>query len=171
MKQYCLICCLLLGIAVAHASAEQQPHAAPGRTDHQQQYESVEERRIMESIRDTDSFVTREKENVEDRKKELKRMEAEVDKKIDQLTRLRNEITKLLEQKSEEEEKRVTELARVYEKMTAEKAAAVMGSIDQDLAIAILTKMKTKSAAKILGNMEREKAARLTTGFSTLDKP
>jgi len=30
MKQYCLICCLLLGIAVAHASAEQQPRRPAG---------------------------------------------------------------------------------------------------------------------------------------------
>lgn len=171
MKRYCLICCLLLGIVAAQVWAEERSSAAPGPKDRQQQYESVEERRIMGNIRDSVSFTSQEKENIEDRKKELKRMEVEVDKKIDQLTRLRDQIAKLLEQKSEEENKRVTELARVYEKMTAEKAAAVMGSIDQELAIAILAKMKTKSAAKILGSMEREKAARLTTGFSTLDAP
>ena len=80
-------------------------------------------------------------------------------------------LEKLLEQKNAEEEKRVTELAKVYEKMTAEKAATVLGTLDQELAIALLAKMKTKSAAKILNNMERDKAAKLTTGFSTLETP
>ena len=57
----------------------------------------------------------------------------------------------------------------MYEKMTSDKAALVLGSLDQELAVPILTKMKTKSAAKILNNMDREKAAKLTTAFSTLE--
>jgi len=134
-----------------------------------QQYGSVEERRIMDTLQGDGVPFAREREDLENKKKELKRLEGEVDKKIEQLNQLRVRIEKLLEQKSAEEQKRIGELAKVYEKMTSEKAAMVMGSVEQELAISILAKMKTKSAAKILNNMEREKAAKLTTAFSTLD--
>lgn len=134
-----------------------------------QQYGSVEERRLMDTLQGDGVPFAREREDLENKKKELKRLESEVDKKIEQLNQLRVRIEKLLEQKSAEEQKRIGELAKVYEKMTSEKAAMVMGSVEQELAISILAKMKTKSAAKILNNMEREKAAKLTTAFSTLD--
>jgi len=136
----------------------------------EQQYGSVEERRIRESLEaGGNAPFAREREEMENKKNELKRLEGEVDKKIEQLNQLRVQVEKLLEQKEAEEQKRTLELAKMYEKMTAEKAAVVLGTIDQQLAISILAKMKTKSAAKILNNMEREKAAKLTTAFSTLD--
>ena len=98
-------------------------------------------------------------------------MEAEVDKKLDQLGRLRLQIEQLLAQKDQAEQQRAAELAKMYEKMSAEKAAAVLASLDQELAIAILGRMKTKSAARILNSMERDRAAKLSTAFSTLDDP
>jgi len=124
----------------------------------------------MESLQgENTSLFAKEREDLENKKKELKRLEIEVDKKIDQLNQLRLGIEKLLATRDAEELKRIQELAKMYEKMTAEKAAMVLGTVDQKLAISILAKMKTKSAAKILNNMDREKAAKLTTDFSTLD--
>jgi flagellar motility protein MotE (MotC chaperone) len=139
-------------------------------TAQEQRYDSVEERRILEAIKATGKGqFADEKAAIEQRQKELKRLESEVDKKIDQLNQLRVKVEQLLQQKEAEEQKRVIELAKVYEKMTAEKAAVVLGNLDIPLAVSILSTMKIKSAAKILNNMERDKAAKLTTAFSTLD--
>jgi flagellar motility protein MotE (MotC chaperone) len=163
---------LLVAIGLLHPAAGQEQAAteAPAKTQQDQQYGSVEERRIMESLQAGGaSPFARERDELDNKKKELKRLESEVDKKIEQLNQLRVRIEKLLEQKDAEEQKRTLELAKMYEKMTADKAAMVLGTVDQELAISILAKMKTKSAAKILSNMERDKAAKLTTAFSTLD--
>ncbi len=150
--------------------AEKQTTTDSIKTDQEKQYGSVEERRLMESLQgENASPFAKEREELENKKKELKRLESEVDKKIDQLNQLRLGIEKLLAQKDTEELKRTQELAKMYEKMTAEKAAILLGTIDQKLAISILAKMKTKAAAKILNNMDREKAAKLTTAFSSLD--
>jgi len=143
----------------------------PAKPTADKQYGSVEERRIMESLQgQSTSPFAKEREELEEKKKELKRLASEVDKKIDQLNQLRLQLEKQLAEKKAAESKRSQELAKVYEKMTAEKAAMVLGTIDQGLAIAILANMKTKSAAKILNNMDREKAAKLTTVFSTLER-
>jgi len=169
MKISFLIPCILTLFLLTITLAEEQEVKNPPKAGQEQQYGSVEERRIMETLQDGSAPFAREREDLENKKKELKRIEGEVDKKIEQLNQLRVQIETLLEQKDAEEQKRIVELAKVYEKMTAEKAAIVMGSVEQQLAISILAKMKTKSAAKILNNMEREKAAKLTTAFSTLD--
>ncbi len=151
-------------------SAEPKPATSSAASSRQQPYDSVEERRIMEAIKASGSGQSiSEQEEIERRKKELKRLEGEVDKKIEQLNALRIKIEKLLKQKDAEEQKRVIELAKIYEKMPADKGATVIGNLELDLAISILRQMKTKSAAKILANMDREKAAKITTAFSTLD--
>lgn len=163
---------LLLALLVVPAPVQAEENSPPANASsrQEQRYDSVEERRIMEAIKASgNGQVIQEKAEIERRQKELKRLESEVDKKIDQLNQLRVRVEKLLQQKDAEELKRVMELAKMYEKMSAEKAALVLGNLETPLAISILSKMKTKSAAKILNNMEREKAAKLTTAFSTLD--
>lgn len=155
---------------LAPVQAEDTQPQTPPSPAREQQYDSVEERRIMEAIKASgNSQSIKEQEDLERRKKELKRLEGEVDKKIEQLNQLRVTVEKLLKQKDAEEQKRIIELAKMYEKMPADKGATVIGNLNIDLAISILSQMKTKSAAKILSNMEREKAAKITTAFSTLD--
>lgn len=162
------ICSLfLLTMVPALAADSANPTAANGQ---EREYGSVEERRLQEAIEGGEhSALARERENLEERKKELKRLEEEVDKKLEQLNQLRLSVEKLLAEKDAAEQKQIQDLAKMYEKMTADKAATVLGTVDQGLAVAILKQMKTKSAAKILNSMEREKAAKLTTGISTLD--
>jgi len=160
---------LLLFLHTPVQATDNPPNAQPPTTQ-AQGYDSVEERRIMEAIKASGNSQTiNEQEELERRKKELKRLEDEVDKKIERLNTLRIKVENLLKQKDAAEKKRVIELAKMYEKMPADKGATVIGNLDLDLAISILSQMKTKSAAKILANLDREKATKITTAFSTLD--
>ena len=166
------VCLLPLSQTHAAEKAGAPPASAPAPTQQEQPYDSVEERRLKEAMKAAGKpQLLNDREELERRQKELKRLEGEVDKKIEQLNQLRVQVEKLLEQKGAEEQNRVTELAKMYEKMTADKAAAVISNLETPLAISILGKMKTKSAAKILNTMERDKAAKLTTAFSTLSSP
>lgn len=149
--------------------AEAQP-AAPSIPINTEASSSVEERRLLESLRSPDSGpLAQERAALENRKMELKVLAEEVDKKIEQLNQLRQQLEDLLAEKEAEELNRIEELARMYERMNAEKAAQILASIDEQLAVAILGIMRTKAAAGILNNMDREKAASLTRSFSTLD--
>ncbi|MBM9615154.1 hypothetical protein JWJ90_12780 [Desulfobulbus rhabdoformis] len=163
-----LFCLFITQPTTPHAA--DTPEKAPTKNGSESSYDSVEERRIMEAIKASGTNqLESEQEELERRKKELKRLESEVDKKIVQLNELRIKLEKLLKQKEAAEQKRIIELAKMYEKMPAEKGAVVIGNLQVDLAISILSKMKTKSAAKVLASMDRQKAAKLTTAFSTLD--
>ena len=107
-----------------------------------------------------------ERQRLAEREKALKQLEAEVDKKIDRLRSIREALEKLLAQKSAEEERRLAELAKVYQKMPPDKAAQILADLDQELTVQLLERMKVKVAARILAAMDQKMAARLTTRLS-----
>jgi flagellar motility protein MotE (MotC chaperone) len=57
----------------------------------------------------------------------------------------------------------------MYEKMDPVQAASLLASLEEELAIGILSGMKSRSAGKVLNNIEKQKAARLSEAFSTLN--
>ncbi len=131
-------------------------------------YKSVEERRLLLALRQERQNLGKEREQLARRKKDLKRLEAEVDKKLAKLAATRRKIEELLKEKDARELKRIKDLAKMYAKMSPDKAAAVFSDLDTKLVVSIMTQMKAKSAARILNNMDRDKAAKITQSFSTL---
>ncbi len=138
-------------------------------------YGSVEERRIDATIIQERTSLRREREDIAMRKKELKTLEEGVDKKLtemdaklDELQILQKKIESLLADKSTEENKRVQDLANIYQKMSPDKAALAITGLDQQLAADLLAKMKAKAAAKILDQTTKLTTTELSTTFTTL---
>jgi flagellar motility protein MotE (MotC chaperone) len=165
---YAFFSLFFAGIATTGIGADQDE---PSSADNGNNYRSVEERRLLVALEEERINLKNEREELAKKKNTLKSLQQEVDKKLEELKQQRIELEKLLAEKDAQELQRIQELSKMYGKMGAEKAARVFGSLEQDLAVAILAKMKTKSAAKILNNMDRDKAAALTTAFSTLETP
>ncbi|OQX20196.1 MAG: hypothetical protein BWK76_02280 [Desulfobulbaceae bacterium A2] len=163
-----LILAVLLPLPALSLAA---PDTAPPPATESREYGSVEERRLLLSLEEERRGLAAAKESLNERENELKRLEAEVDKKLTELTRLRQELEEMLAQRGEDEQKRIKDLARMYEKMAPEKAARLIVSLDEGLAIAILSGMKTKAAAKLLNFMEKDKGAKLSAAFSSLQSP
>ena len=132
------------------------------------QNSSVEERRILASLKEERATLAAREKLLNTREMGLKTLQTEVDKKLNELRRLREEVEKLVAQKDEEENARILNLSKVYEKMDPTKAASIIATLKTDLAVDILANMKQKSAGKILNNLEGEKAASLSVAFSKL---
>ena len=138
-------------------------------------YTSVEERRLY-------AFLQNERDNLEEEKKvlalkekELKTLQEEADKKIElldkkllELQKVQAKIEELLAQKDAKELKKTKELSLIYAKMTPDRAALAMATLDGQLAADLLANMKVKSAAKILDRMDKVKASQLSTTFTTI---
>lgn len=138
-------------------------------------FDSVEERRLDNSIFQERVSIRREREDISMRKKDLKTIEeavdkklTEIDKKLEELRKLQNKIEILLVSKSAVEKKRLQDLAGIYQKMSPGKAALVLTGLEPQLAADLLASMKVKSAAKILDQISKQKATELSTTFSTL---
>lgn len=144
-------------------------------TQTEQEFSSVEERRLQNSIQEELSNIEEQRNVLLMREKELKTLEdgvdkkiAEVDKKIEELKDLKKKIESLLAEKSVEERKRIKNLSKIYDKMDSEKAAFAISGMEDELATEILANMKVKTAAKVLDKLSKLKATQLSSKFSQL---
>jgi len=62
----------------------------------------------------------------------------------------------------QEEAKRITKLARLYNGMKPDEAIPILKELDDDTVIAILSKMEEDQVAKIMAQFDPKRAARLT---------
>lgn len=138
-------------------------------------FSSVEERRIEKTILEERAKIRKEREEMDLRKKELKSLEegvdkklTEIDNKLESLKSLQNRIEGLLEKKSAIELKQIESLAKIYEKMIPAKAALALTGLEQQLASDLLGKMKVKKAAKILDQLSKQKTTEISTTYTTL---
>jgi len=148
---------------------------APSALSAENNYSSVEERRIEKTILEERTKIRKEREEIDLRKKELKSLEegvdkklTEIDSKLESLKSLQNRIAALLEEKSAIEQKQIESLAKIYEKMNPAKAALALSGLEQQLASDLLGKMKVKSAAKILDQVSKQKTTEISTTYTTL---
>lgn len=92
----------------------------------------------------------------------LKAAEQEIDRKYQELTKLKTEIEGLLGKQSEEEQKRVTSLVKVYEGMKPKDAARIFDTLDLDVLVAVMSKMSERKLAPVMAAMNPERARTVT---------
>jgi len=103
----------------------------------------------------------REKE-MQTREALLKAAENELDKKLQELDRLKTEIEGLLQKQTEEEEKRIKSLVKIYEGMKPKDAARIFDTLDVDVLVSVITKMSERKIAPVLAAMNPERARTVT---------
>lgn len=140
-----------------------------------QEFGSVEERRLYEDIIKENKALRAEKKDLGAQQMELKTLEegvdkklAEIDKKLIELRELQKKIETLLVAKSEQELKKIQDLAKIYDRMSPDKAALALSGLDKKLAAQLLAHMKVKAAAKLLDQMAKQNTTELSKTFSTL---
>lgn len=136
---------------------------------------SVEQRRLEATIASERQILLEEKKALELRENELKTLEeavdkklAEIDRKIAELQQQQKELEEVLARKDVEEQARIKELSKIYDRMAPNKAALALSGLDQRLAADILANMKVKAAAKVLDSLNKQKAVELSETFSTM---
>jgi len=119
-------------------------------------------------------------ELIEKKNRELKKREAELllrEKNLESLEqKVRADLNKIEEAliRSEEQvgikrdliEKNVNSLAKVYAAMKPKEAATLLESLDQGIAIQIISRMKSKVAGKILGKMNTRVAKNISESIA-----
>lgn len=133
-----------------------------------EQFASVEERRILSAIRESNERLKSREERLDQRELQLKTLEAEVDEKIAAMQRLRTELNELLEQRDEKEKARIEELSLIYERMNPQQAAILINELETDLAVNLLLGIKKKTAGQIMESLNPETAIRLSKALTDL---
>lgn len=137
-------------------------------------YDSVEERRLQVRIIEAHDTLIEEKKALRAKETELLKLEKEIDlklKSIDrQLTQMeqqKRELETLLTKKSEADQRKVRSLGQIYENMDPVLAAQALATLDSQLVADILAEIKPRSAARILNGFTTEKAAEVSRLFLT----
>ncbi len=92
----------------------------------------------------------------------LKAAEKEIDTKYNELINLRTEIENLLNDQSEEEQKRIVSLIKVYEGMKPKDAARIFDTLDLDVLVAVVSGMSERKLSPIMASMNPERARTIT---------
>jgi len=163
------ICLLLTTLIVPISTSAAEEKETP------QEFGSVEERRLYEDIIKENKELRAEKKDLSAKELELKTLEegvdkklAEIDKKLIEMRELQKKIETALAARSEQETKKIQDLAKIYDKMSPDKAALALSGLDKKLAAQLLGYMKVKAAAKILDQMAKQNTTELSKTFSTL---
>ncbi len=161
--------------AVQPDQQEQEAKPEPKTTPPKTTFSSVEERRLYTILQNERDSLEEEKKVLALKEKELKTLEEEADKKLklldDKLEKLRDvqkKIEILLAEKDIEEQKKIKSLGLIYAKMSPDRAAQALSTIDVKLAADLLANIKVKAAAKILDRMDKATASQLSTTFTTI---
>ena len=112
--------------------------------------------------------LTEERDNIQIQLESLsaKKLDREVEEKIDQQAHLRELIDERREvqgELTEERERSVQKLAKVYESMKPDKAAPILATMELDEVLSIMSRIKDRQAAKILTNMNPLMASEISS--------
>jgi flagellar motility protein MotE (MotC chaperone) len=130
------------------------------------------------NLKEKEQRFKEEEEALNVLKDELKIRLAEVNNKLTELTEQKKFLTgliaeykQLIEQQKILEDARITHLVKAYSGMRAENAANLVNSLDDYVAVRILSAMSGRAAGQIMSFVRPTKAARLTKMLSEFNQP
>lgn len=100
----------------------------------------------------------------------LKAAQAELEQKTNELTGIREDIQELLKKQTEEEDKRIASLVKIYEGMKAKDAARIFDTLEMDVLLQVVMKMSERKSAPIIAAMNPDRARNLTIMLAEQNK-
>ncbi len=103
-----------------------------------------------------------QEKDINNREALLKAAEQELARKYQELSKLRNEIEGLLKSQSEEEDKRINSLVKIYEGMKPKDSARIFDTLDLDVLLAVISRMSERKVSPVLAAMNPERVRTIT---------
>jgi len=89
-------------------------------------------------------------------------IETRIQQQLVELNRIKNEISGLIDRHTEQEEKKLALLVKIYENMKPDQAAQIFNTLAEERVLALLQRMKEAKTAAIMANMNPSQASYLT---------
>jgi len=116
----------------------------------------------LESIEAQRAALERKRRAVQIAENDLITQKRIIEEEKSRLNQMMKRIEKLVGKLDEEEAKKVSKLAKLYESMKPQDAAKIASSLDIDMLTNIVASMKEKKAAKMLSALPPKKAAEIS---------
>lgn len=134
----------------------------PGPSVAEQAGLSASEAQVLQSLSDRRKTLEGRDEELSTREQLLLSAEKRIEQRLTEMKALQARVQLALGGLDEKADQDTAALVRVYEKMKPKAAAAVMETLDDDVALRVARRMKEASLAVVLGNMQPSRAKHLT---------
>ncbi len=111
------------------------------------------------------------RDELDRREKELQQLERDLEAKRKRMQEMEARLSRMLEEAKQQQDKKLRHLIDVYSNMKAKQAATVLETLDEDIAVKILSGMRGRQAGEILSYVQAEKAASLSEKLTRIQTP
>jgi flagellar motility protein MotE (MotC chaperone) len=111
------------------------------------------------------------KKKLDRKEKELKQLEKELDQKLNKMKKTEQRLKQLIEEADALKDEKIKHLVDVYANMKPKRAAQVLETISEDIAVKILSGMRGRQAGEILSHVNSKKAATLSEALTEMQTP
>ena len=115
--------------------------------------------------------LKKREEELAAKERSLRELEAQLKDQLAEIEQRNAQLKNLLDEVQAVKDERLQKLVKAYANMKAKSAAAVLETMDQDLAVQILSNLGGRQAGEILGFIETRKAAALSEALTNLRVP
>ena len=148
---------------IADARAQQTaPEDPAGESEARFDPPSPEAERLVGELRAMKRRLASREAELDARERSVVELEAEALRLLQRVERLRAALDEQLAEWEQENESRISRLAKVYAEMPPAKAAPLVEGLDIDLATRLLTRMKHKDSAQVMALLPNDVALRLS---------
>ncbi|MFZ5861448.1 MAG: MotE family protein [Nitrospirota bacterium] len=162
----------VLGLLCAGAGAPGAPPAdGPSAPEATADQEPSTPEALLKAMKQREDELNQRADVLHQQEQRLKIMDQDLRAMMDKYVKLRDEALQKAKQAAgsdqASDDSKYAQLAKVYEQMAADEAAARIEKMDEAVALKILAVAKPKAAAKILMGLPAAKAARLSERLAT----
>ena len=117
--------------------------------------------RLVQLIEQKRADLAVEEARLARERQELLKLQAEVMARIDDLKKVQAVLEELVKTDQEQREGRVQQLVKMLSNMKPDAAGAVVGKLDDQMAVDVFSKMSPRTSGKILATLKPDHAARI----------
>jgi len=150
--------------AIANVT-QKAPEAAPARETGEDAL--AKERKLVASLAEKEKQLDSRESAIKEEEKKLQALKGEIVTKIDTLKGLEGRLSGMLDTVKSAEDKRLRDLATVFEATAPAQAGPMLEKMDKKLAAGIIMNMKSKKAGAIWGHIGAQRAAEIAKEITT----
>lgn len=144
--------------AIANVT-QKTPEAAPARETGEDAL--AKERKLIASLAEKEKQLDSRESAIKEEEKKLQALKGEIVTKIDTLKGLEGRLSGMLDTVKSAEDKRLRDLATVFEATAPAQAGPMLEKMDKKLAAGIIMNMKSKKAGAVWGHIGAQRAAEI----------
>jgi flagellar motility protein MotE (MotC chaperone) len=117
---------------------------------------------VIRDLETREKKIKQKEEALVEKEKELAAQQLAIKEEMNKLEQRQGEIQSAKSKELAANEEKVSKLIETLESMSPKAAAAVLGGVDEELAVVALSRLTSVKAGKILSNLKNDKSSRLS---------